>query len=214
MERREIPKGLVVFQDRNGAIVIRRRWDKSAAASRLSVVAILVIPMVVLPPTYTHGDGFWRILMEYLQHGAALIGGGYFGLCSLFNRTDIIITVDRFRAVSTPLPWWGDRKVSAQEIYSVTVKETKKNAEDGSNFYLAYIDREGKSRELLRAGKGREQVDFIGHAVADIMGVEFLAPDPTATTLTPWMERINKWATSGIKEGKIGALKGEKKEAS
>ena len=213
METRAIPEGLVVFRDRNG-IVIRRRWQKATGAGMLFVSAITASPYLMMYPARSHGDGFWPQIMEYLPHLGALIGGGYFGLCSLFNRTVVILTGDRFRAVSTPLPWWGDRKVSAQEIYGVTVKETKK-AEDGAKFCLVYIDRYGKQRELLRAGKGREIVDFIGHAVADIMGVEFLRADPNEKKLEPWMERVNKWATSGGRAvGKIGALRTAKKGSS
>lgn len=205
MESRAIPNGLVVFQDRSG-IVIRRRWAKSGGAYVLFVAAATAWPILLMYPGRSHGDGLWPLLTEYLPHIGTVIGGGYFGLCSLFNRTDVIITVDRFKAVSAPLPWWGDRKISAQEIYAVTIKEQNK-AEDGAKFALKYIDRYGRECELLRAGKGREQIDFIGHAVADIMGVEFRDPDPKAGALSPWMQRVNRWTSGGHAEDRIGKLK-------
>jgi hypothetical protein len=121
------------------------------------------------------------------------------------NRTDVILTGDRFRAESTPMPWWGDRNVSVQEMSAVTIKQGKAG-EDGATFALMYIDRGGKEHELLRAGKGREQVDFIGKAVADILGVELRTP-PEQEPLRPWMQRINKWAVSA---GRAVAKKGRR----
>jgi hypothetical protein len=204
MDSRSIPEGLMVFHNGNG-IVIRRRWAKGAGAYVLFLAVVTAGQYQLLNPTRSHGDGFWPLLMEYLPHIGTLVGGGYFGLCSLFNRTDVIITVDRFKAISTPLPWWGDRKISAQEIHAVTVKE--KNKAENGKYALIYIDRHGKECELLRAGKGREQVDFIGHAVADIMGVEFRGTDLKAEPLAPWMQRVNQWATGGSRTKKIGKLK-------
>jgi hypothetical protein len=194
MEKRAIPDGLTVFQDRS-AIVIRRRWSMGKGASALFLTSISAWPLLLGFHWGTHGDGPWPLLMEYLPHVGAVFGAAYFGLCSLFNRTDVMISVDWFRAVSTPLPWWGDRKVSARDIHAVVVRE-RKAGEDGANFVLLYVDRNGKERELLRAGKGRKQIDFIGRAVADIMGVDLETPG-AGKALAPWMERVNQWVTSG-----------------
>jgi hypothetical protein len=204
MEKRAIPKGLVVFRQGN-AVVIRRRWEKGAGASVLLFTAASAWPILLNHQGRSHGDGIWPMALEYLTHLAPAIGTAYFGLCSLVNRTDVILSGDRFRAESTPLPWWGDRKVSAQEIYAVTVKQ-RKAGEDGAKFCLMYIDRDGKEHELLRAGKGREQVDFIGEAAANIMGMEFRAPQSQGKEgLRPWMQRINKWAVSA---GRAAAKRG------
>jgi hypothetical protein len=199
MEPRTIPDGLAVFQDRDGAIVIRRRWAKANGASALFAAAVSTWPLIIMThPGRSRGEGLWPLVLEYLPHASAFIGGGYFALCSLFNRTDVIITADRFRSVSTPLPWWGDRHLSIQEIQGLAVRKRKKRSDDGADYCLMYTDRYGKERELLSTGKGREQVDFIGQAVADIMGIEIQLPDPkTFEPLSPWMERVNKWATSG-----------------
>ena len=147
------------------------------------------------------------MVLDFLFHLTPALGAGYFAICSLVNRTDVIISSSRVRAVSTPLPWWGDRNISTREIYGVTVGKAKAR-EDGAKFCVMLIDRNGREQEFSRAGTGKEQVEFIGRAIADILNVEF-KPLNENSPFKPWMKRINAWAASrGRAVGKMGKAQG------
>jgi hypothetical protein len=190
MEKTSIPEGLTVFADGN-AVVVRRDWG------RFKGIGLLIVTLGTLWTQWlrysyaVRGHDTGTYLLMLLEMAPAL-ATGYFALCSLVNRTDVIISASRVRVVSTPLPWWGDRAVAAQEIHGLALKE-KKGREDGSNFCLMYIDRAGKERELARAGKGKEQVEFIGKAIGHILGVEMNAAGKrTLFPLHPWLRRFKK----------------------
>ncbi len=158
METRTIPEGLTVFREGNG-VVIRRRWKVSFGLIFFAVITGLNVWMRYWA-SQGRGEGPDIGLMA-LEVAPALMSV-YFVLCSLVNRTDVIITGSKVRTVSTPLPWWGDRTVLVVDIRAVRVREGKAG-EDGAKFRLMYIDRAGK-----------EQVEFIGRAMRDILGVEEL----------------------------------------
>jgi len=170
MEKTPIPEGLTVSSQGN-AVVIRRDWG------RFNGICLLFVTVTTLLGQWTQyafgsggSDGGTHLFLLLVEAVPAL-ASIYFAMCSLMNGTDVIISATRVRTVSTPLPWWGDRNVSAQEIRGLAIKE-KAKGEDGSKFCLVYIDRGGKERELARAGKGKEQVEFIGKAIGFILGVE------------------------------------------
>jgi len=194
MERRTIPEGLEVFSD-GSAVIIRRKWERGAGARVLFFTAFSSWQVILRRFPGSHGKDFETMALEFVIHVVPALGAAYFALCSMVNRTDVIISARRVKAVSTPLPWWGDRNLFVHEIRGVTVKRVKAG-EEGAKFCLMFLDRKGAEKEFLRAGKGREHVEFIAKAVADILGVEEYSSPDGDSRLKPWMERINRWTVS------------------
>ena len=165
MEVRTIPEGLEVFREHD-AIVVRRRWSKMAAFWIMPGLAAALFPYFMFG---TRRSEDWISLI--LTQVAPALGGIYFALCSLFNRTDVIISGSMVRAVSSPMPWKGDHTVLARDVAALFVRKRSQD-EAGELFCVMYINRLGDEKELVRGGKGREQADFIASAVGEILGID------------------------------------------
>jgi hypothetical protein len=146
MEKTPIPDGLTVFMEEN-AVIIRRKLRGGSGIGFLCLLGALFnfrIRSGAIHPS--PGPGFqvpWDSLLEIVP----VIVAGYAAVCSLVNRTDVIISADGVKAVSTPLPWWGDRNVRAQEICGFVYREGRRREGEGK-YRLMYIDRSGKERDL------------------------------------------------------------------
>jgi hypothetical protein len=99
-----------------------------------------------------------------------VVGSAYLALCLMMNRTDVMISGDRVRTMSRPLPWWGDRDVPASEIRKLVTEE--RSSEEGKIFCLEYVDGRGKKRVLVRGSKEKEQMEFIEKAIRYLQGKE------------------------------------------
>ncbi len=165
MEKTPIPAGLTVFME-ECAVIIRRQ---SGVSGKLWLLPLSLLTLVFHRFTFSPGDE-WQALQMLGELAPAIISA-YVLLCSSLNRTDVIVSPSRVQVRSTPIPWWGDRCVNAQDIYGLVFREGREG-EDGAKFRLYYLDRGGKERPLGVAGKKKEEVEFIGRAIGEIIGME------------------------------------------
>ena len=165
-----IPEGLDVLKSGDD-VIIRRSWRTLA-----------VVPLFFFLVFWFGFLGFWYYhaftarhapLMMFLFpliHVAVGVGLAYFAVCSLVNRTDVIITTSSVKCVIGPLPWRGNRDVPVGDIHGVAVRERFGN-KGSVSFTVVYVDGANKEHTLLTSMPRQEQAGFVAGSIKEILGL-------------------------------------------
>lgn len=165
-----IPEGLDVFATDEG-MVIRRGWRTwmivPAAIFALVWDAFLVFWYSM---AFGKGDVPWIVVVFPIGHVAVGIGITYWVMCSLVNRTDIVVSQNGVRVFTGPMPWPGNKSVPAGEISEVLVRERSGNR-GAKTFDVMYADLSRKERRLVKVDQ-TDKAAFIAQAIRVGIGLK------------------------------------------
>ena len=172
-----IPEGLDVLQSGDD-VVISRSWR--------TWIVLAMFPFLIFwfgflgfwyYHAFTHPNTPITMFLFPLLHLGAGVAFGYFAVCSLVNRTDVIISGSRVRCAIGPLPWWGSRDVPSEDIHGVNVRERwgnrgSVNYRNSVTYSVMYVDSENRERTLISAIPREEQAEFIAASIQEILGLD------------------------------------------
>ncbi len=109
----------------------------------------------------------WIFFVFPLIHVSVGVGLAYYALCLLFNKTKIIVNYNQLNVLHYPIPWWrGNRKMNADDLTQVYVKEKVKSGKNNSKTYTYTI------RALLKNGEDIELAAIGGLESHDAKSIE------------------------------------------
>ncbi len=159
-----IPEGLDVIPAGDG-VTVRRVW-----------LTWKIIPLALFAVFWDSFLFFWyssalkspnaplMTILFPLGHVAVGVGITYYAFASLFNKTDIGISSSGVTVMTGPVPWLGNRRVQADDITAVLVRE--RSFDRSRRYYnLMYADQSRKERKLVTGLAESEQAEFIAQVV-------------------------------------------------
>jgi hypothetical protein len=172
MEALTIPEGLDLVRDPSGAgNSIRRVWRSWKlvplgifACFWCSVIFSLYYRLLSRP----HPDAFALLFpMIHLGVGVGLI---YFVVASFLNTTEIQITPSGVRVATGPVPWSGNKRISASDIRGVMVRERRGNR-GAVSYAVVYADPSGKEIPVATLSES-DQADFVCRKIQMGLGLK------------------------------------------
>jgi hypothetical protein len=168
MDKTEIPEGLQVSMEGN-EVIIRKGRAGSAAIWTLFSAGAAYFNVWIRHENPRRGMSPMDWFLNCIEL-VPIAGMVYVGLCLVLDKTEVVISTNRVRTRSRPLPLWGDRDVPARDIRRVFTKEVK--GADAKMYAVMYEDPARKKRELVRVWKKKEEAEFIEASIRHILGLE------------------------------------------
>jgi hypothetical protein len=166
-----IPEGLELINDADG-ITIRKVWR-----------TWLVAPLAIFAIFWDGFLLFWysqaisqpspaetMILFFPLIHVAMGVCITYYVVASLFNKTDVVISLSGIKVSIYPVPWFGSKEVKREEITDIIVRERYGNRNRRS-YAIMYVDFSRKERKLIASIPESDQAEFIAQTIRDATGI-------------------------------------------
>jgi hypothetical protein len=165
-----IPEGLDLINDDNGT-TIRKVW-----------LTWLVAPLAIFAVFWDSFLFFWyskalaqpntefMALFFPIGHVAVGIGITYYVVASLFNKTDVVISLSGIKVSTGPFPWFGDRNIQREEITDIIVRERSGNR-NRRTYTVMYVDFSKKERKLIASIPESDQAEFIAQTIRDTTGI-------------------------------------------
>jgi hypothetical protein len=167
-----IPEGLDLINDADG-VTIRKVWR-----------TWLVAPLAIFAIFWDGFLFFWysqaisqpsmelklMILFFPLIHVAAGVGITYYVIASLFNKTDVVISLSGIKVSTYPFPWFGSKEVKREEITDIIVRERIGNR-NRRTYAIMYVDFSKKERKLIASIPESDQAEFIEQTIRDTTGI-------------------------------------------
>jgi hypothetical protein len=105
-----------------------------------------------------------------IAHVAAGVGITYYVVASLFNRTDVVISLSGIKVSTYPVPWFGNKEVKREEIADIIVRERIGNR-NRRTYAIMYVDFSRKEKKLLASIPESDQAEFIAQTIRDTTGI-------------------------------------------
>lgn len=167
--QRRLPDGFTLHRTPHELVLVRR--DGGCVTLMLFIaVLIFAVPAAALlsqRPTYVHlvVAGLCALIaMAFL----------YSPIAAAMNRTTIRVTYDTLTLRHHPLPWPGNRTISAADIQSLNITATTPNSRDPSQPHhrLLLITADGRPVPLgpARADEG-DEARFLKREIASFLGL-------------------------------------------
>ncbi len=165
-----IPEGLDLINGEYGTI-IRRVW----LSWRIAPIALFAVfwdgfLFFWYSKALAQSDPEFMALFFPIGHVAVGIGLTYYVLASLFNRTDIVISLSGIKVCSGPVPWFGNRDVRREDITDFIVRE-RSGGRGRRTYAIMYADYSKKERKLISSIPESDQAEFIAQTIRDATGI-------------------------------------------
>lgn len=99
----------------------------------------------------------------------------YGTIAAIFNKTLVTVDRDRLAVRHSPVPWPGNREISASDLKQLYTKEKIQKIGDGGiavTYEIRALTHRGKSVQLLRGLDESEQARFIEQEIEKHLGIE------------------------------------------
>ncbi len=115
----------------------------------------------------------WIFQVFPLGHVAVGLGLFYYALCGLLNRTQILVTPQLLRIRHIPLFWFGNRRISRDELQQLFVMQvkTKSRGEKIYQFTLFALLADGKRVTLVKNLPYAADGIFLEKKIEERMGI-------------------------------------------
>ena len=165
-----IPEGLELINEADG-ITIRKVW-----------LTWLIAPLAIFALVWDGFLFFWyaqalsqpntpfMILFFPIAHIAVGVGITYYVVASLFNKTDVVISLSGIKVSTYPVPWFGNKEVKREEITDIIVRERIGNR-NRRTYAIMYVDFSRKERKLVASIPESDQAEFIAQTIRDATGI-------------------------------------------
>jgi hypothetical protein len=166
-----MPKEIEV-REGNGILQISYRWFRPLFIFLL-FFAIFWNGFMIVWHGISLVSGAWFMSIFGLLHTAVGIGMGYYVLTGFVNRTTLWVGNGRLVVRHHPLPWWGNKDVTASEIRQVYCKEKIHRSDSGTNYsYEVHAILRSDSKEKLLGNLGEtEQALYIEQELERHLGI-------------------------------------------
>ncbi len=161
-----IPEGLDLVPAADGA-VIRKTW---LSWSVLPLAIFVVVWDSFLFFWYSNALAKsnipWIMIVFPIGHVAVGVGLTYYVIASLFNKTDVIVTLSGVQVRTYPAPWPGNKNVGAGDITDVIVRERARPRRGGHSvtYSVMYAGQSRKERKLISVSQ-LDQAEYIANAI-------------------------------------------------
>jgi hypothetical protein len=165
-----IPEGLDLINDADGT-TIRKVWLTWLVAP-LAIFAVFWDGFLFFwySKALTQPDTQFMMLFFPIAHVAVGIGITYYVVASLFNRTDVVISLSGIKVSTRPIPWFGNREVKREEITDIIVRERSGNR-NRRTYGIMYVDFSKKEKKLISSIPESDQAEFIAQTIRDTTGI-------------------------------------------
>jgi hypothetical protein len=169
-----IPEGLELINDAEG-ITIRKVW-RTWLVAPLAVFAIFWDGFLFFwySQALSSPNAGLMILLFPMIHVAAGVGITYYVVASLFNKTDVVISLSGIKVSTYPIPWFGNKEVKREEITDIIVRERTGNR-NRRTYAVMYVDFTRKERKLVASIPESDQAEFIAQTIRDTTGIRKLS---------------------------------------
>ena len=130
------------------------------------------------------GNGFVEILFserDLLTKLSSLIfpliglGVLYFTIATWLNKTQIYVSKNSIEVKHKPVPWFGNKRIKADNIEQFFVEEKLKGSSNGNRRYLYNVlglTSENVQVKLISGLEFRDQARYIERTIEDYLGIE------------------------------------------
>ncbi len=166
-----IPEGLELINDADG-ITIRKVW-RTWLIAPLAIFVIFWDGFLFFWYTqaFAQPDTQFMMLLFPMAHVAVGIGMTYYVVASLFNKTDVVISLTGIKVSIYPFPWFGSKEVKREEITDIIVRERTGNR-NRRTYAVMFVDFSRKERKLLASIPESDQAEFIAQTIRDATGIK------------------------------------------
>jgi hypothetical protein len=115
----------------------------------------------------------WIMFAFPVLHIATGIGVTYYTLAGFYNRTVITVGMGKITIQHTPLPWPGNRTITAADLIQLYSEEriVQSNNSTRATFQLSAISTQNKKVKLLSGLNSRDEVRFLEHKIEEQLGI-------------------------------------------
>ncbi len=168
-----------VFCYRQGStLIISRSWFQAGLFGFFLLFGGIFfgVSAAIMTPLYLDffNSGKFNFVMLF-PHPLIGIGALYYALSILLNKTRITVDSREVSVSHGPLPWLGGKKISRQEIQSISLKEYSsytRNRVPVYSFALEIHQRDGNLTTLLKGISEKEQAIYIEQNLESFLGLE------------------------------------------
>lgn len=166
-----VPEGFEFLETAQGK-VIRRKWMTWAVIPLLFFAIVWDSFLVFWYGAVLSSSGKvpWLFVVFPLGHVLVGVGITYFVISSFFNKTDILISPDEIRVLSHPLPWPGNKRISAAEIHDIKIRQ-RLQGRGGVRYALMYVDTANREKKFVSYIAHQEQAEFIAAQIRETLGM-------------------------------------------
>ena len=175
MTRDPIELGLpdkVEFYNRGSHIEIVRKWF---GWQILFLTAFAVFWNGFLVNWYTRipEDADLMAVLFPLIHVGVGVGLTYYVVAGWFNRTHILVSHRKLAVQHTPVPWFGNKEISASELQQVYAKEKISHSRNGTTvtYEVHAITHRGRNTKLVGGLESSEQALFIEQEIEKYLSI-------------------------------------------
>ncbi len=177
-ERTEVPmpKGIDVSHVGAG-LRITRRWYHWILYPLL-LFCIVWNGFVINWHASTLSTGLWFFSFFALLHTAVGIGLAYYVVAGFLNTTTLLVDKGVLQVRHRPVPWWGNKKIQADNIDQIYCKEKKHQQQSGSGvsqtgsaYEVHAILRHGPKEKLVSGLMESEQALYIEQELERYLGI-------------------------------------------
>ncbi|MBM80993.1 MAG: hypothetical protein CMJ78_10425 [Planctomycetaceae bacterium] len=158
----------------NDHLKITWRWF-TVAVWFLIFFAVMWNGFMVFWHSMTISKGLWFMSAFGLIHTAVGVGLVYYIFALFINHTEITVSDGSIRVSHGPLPWGGNKTVSADSVSQLFCYERIRRTKNGGRNYSYEVkiarDR-GRNQTLVAGLHDVEQAMFIEQEIEEFLGIE------------------------------------------
>jgi hypothetical protein len=166
---RPIPEGIDVIQSGADA-TIRRTWFSHTVWFLLFFCiawdSFLVFWYVSALTDHKHGPMDLMAIIFPIGHLAVGVGLTYYVLCTFLNKTDLTLSSSLLTVRSYPLPWIGNKAISASDLSSFSYRQRSSGQNNNrTSFDVMFVNAANREKTLLKGLPAEEQAEYIAEAL-------------------------------------------------
>jgi hypothetical protein len=165
-----IPEGLELINGAEG-ITIRKVW-RTWLVAPLAIFAVFWDGFLLFWYSQAISQPSAELMIFFfpLIHVAAGVCITYYVIASLFNKTDVVISLSGIKVSTYPIPWFGNKEVKREEITDIIVRERIGNRNRRA-YAIMYVDFSRKEKKLVASVPESDQAEFIAQTIRDATGI-------------------------------------------
>ena len=115
----------------------------------------------------------WIMFVFPLIHLSVGVGLTYYTLAGFYNKTVVTVGMGKLSIRHTPLPWPGNRILSASDLIQLYSEERILRTRSGSRttFQLSAISTDNRKIKLLSGLNSPDEARFLEHKIEEQLGI-------------------------------------------